>query len=98
VSTEDEMRGQLRFPQRLEEGTFVPPEWEYSFVYPDVKTEYNFVGSIPADIVYVRMQGDFEYLTGGETHHAAKVLRVPNVKPNADLRQADVQSAGSCEF
>jgi hypothetical protein len=74
-----EIRGQLRFPHLLEEGVFVPPEWEYSFVYPGIKTEYNYVASIPLDISYVRMQGDFEYLSNGETHHAAKVLKVPNL-------------------
>jgi len=73
-----EIRGQLRFPHLLEEGAFVPPDWEYSFVYPGVKTEYNYIAFIPQDVSYVRMQGDFEYLRTGATHHAAKVLKVPN--------------------
>lgn len=73
----DEIRQQLRFPHLLEESVFVPEDWEYSFVYPGVKTEYNFVTSIPPDVEYVRMQADFEYLPSGQTHHAAKVQKVP---------------------
>lgn len=72
------IRGQLLFPVVLEEGEFVPTSWDYSFVYPGVKTEYNFVTAIPRTIAFVRMQGDFEY-TGrrDSSHHAAKILAVP---------------------
>jgi hypothetical protein len=83
-----EIRRQLRFPHLLEEGTFVPPDWAYSFVYPGIKTEYNYVASISAEIAFVRMQGDFEYLRTEETHHAAKVLKVPNLALNPDAPSA----------
>lgn len=73
---DDDIRRQLRFPHLLEQGVFVPMDWNYSFIYPGVRTEYNFVAAIPADVVFVRMQGDFEYFPTGETHHAAKVLKV----------------------
>jgi hypothetical protein len=72
-----EIRHQIEFPRVLEEGFFVPKNWEYSFVYPGVKTEYNFVTAIPRNILFVRMQADFAYLIAGETHHAAKILKVP---------------------
>ena len=73
----DEIRQQVLFPHRLEEGQFVPKSWNYTFVYPGVRTEYNFVTAIPRDTEFVRMQGDFEYLKSGNSHHAAKVLKVP---------------------
>ncbi|MEK6410596.1 MAG: hypothetical protein AABN34_27030 [Acidobacteriota bacterium] len=73
------IRGQLLFPDVLAEGTFVPASWAYSFIYPGVKTEYNFVTAIPADASFVRVQGDFEYIPSGRSHHAAKILKVPNV-------------------
>jgi hypothetical protein len=73
-----EMRGQLRFPHVLEEGAFVPSTCAYTFVYPGVETEYNYVAAIPSDMLYVRIQGDFKYLRTGASHHAAKVLKVPN--------------------
>src|SRR5688500_2881478 len=41
-----EIRGQLLFPVVLGEGEFVPKSWEYSFVYPGVRTEYNYVTAI----------------------------------------------------
>lgn len=71
-----EIREQLQFKHILEEGHFIPPAWHYSFVYPGVKTEYNFVTFIPSDVSFIRIQGDFEYLRGGATHHAAKALKV----------------------
>lgn len=71
------IRGQLLFPMVLDEGEFVPRSWEYSFVYPAVKTEYNFVTAIPRAVAFVRMQADFEYLDRKEaSHHAAKILAV----------------------
>jgi hypothetical protein len=76
----ENIRNQLIFPRKLDEGRFVPESWTYSFVYPGVKTEYNFVTSIPRNISFVRMQGDFTYLQAGETHHAAKILMVPDFK------------------
>jgi hypothetical protein len=90
----EEIRGQLRFPHLLEEGAFIPVDWEYSLVYPGVKTEYNFVASIPGDVTYVRMQGDFKYLPRGDTHHAAKVLKVPNLALNSDPRQSGLPQPG----
>jgi hypothetical protein len=76
----EEIRNQVNFPIKLEEGRFVPKTWEYSFVYPGVKTEYDFIAAIPQHVAFVRMQGDFAYPTVGETHHAAKLLKVPNFK------------------
>lgn len=74
----DEIRGQYRIPHILVESAFVPRHWEYSFIYPGVTTEYNFVTAIPDTIEYVRIQADFFYLDRkGESHHAAKVLKVP---------------------
>jgi len=73
------VRGQLLFPDVLAEGPFVPTSWAYSFIYPGVKTEYNFVSFIPADVSFVRVQADFEYLSFGRSHHAAKILKVPSV-------------------
>ena len=75
---DDSIRGQLLFPAVLAKGPFVPASWSYSFVYPGVKTGYNFVTAIPADVSFVRVQADFEYVSPGRSHHAAKVLKVPN--------------------
>lgn len=85
----EDIRGQVLFPHLLEEGVFVPLDWEYSFVYPGVKTEYNFIASIPKDVAYVRMQADFDYLRAGESHHAAKVLRVPNAALQVESKRTD---------
>ena len=75
---DESIRGQVRFADVLAEGPFIPTSWAYSFVYPGVKTEYNFVTTIPADVSFVRVQADFEYVSPGRSHHAAKILKVPN--------------------
>jgi hypothetical protein len=78
----------------LGNGHFVSPDWDYSFIYQDVKTEYNFVTCIPEDVSFVRMQGDFEYLLSGASHHAAKVFKVPHPALNTDPQQASLPQAG----
>jgi hypothetical protein len=73
----EEIRRQINFKRVLAEGEFIPKGWNYTFIYPGVRTEYNFVTSIPAETVFVRMQADFEYDKSSRTHHAAKVLAIP---------------------
>ena len=72
----EKIRGQLDFQRLLDEGLLVPEKWEYTFVYPGVKTEYNFVTAIPETTTFVRVQADFEYLRNGESHHAARILKM----------------------
>jgi hypothetical protein len=92
-----EIRGQLRFPHVLEEGHFIPPDWDHTFVYPGVRTEYNFVTFFPADVDFVRMQGDFEYLRSGTSHHAAKVLKVPDPAGNVSAPPANTTPASETD-
>lgn len=80
------VRGQLFFPDVISEGHFVPASWGYSFVYPGVKTEYNFVTTVPTDVSFIRVQGDFEYLTAQRSHHAAKIIKVPNEELESDAK------------
>jgi hypothetical protein len=77
-----EIRGQLNFTRRLIEGDFVPDHWDYTFVYPGARTRYSYAATIPIQTQFVRMQGDFEYVSPNETHHAAKVLAVPMFETN----------------
>ena len=74
----DAIRHQLNFHRTLAAGDFVPTSWDYTFIYPGVRTEYNFVTTIADDIEFVRIQGDFNYDDPSRSHHAAKVLRVPS--------------------
>lgn len=80
-----EIRGQLRFPHLVAEGSFIPPTWKYTFIYPGVKTEYNYVCAMSSDMLFVRMQSDFQYQVAGRAHHAAKVLEVPNLPVKGTL-------------
>lgn len=87
VMGDEKIRKQLLFPHVVAEGLFVPESWDHSFVYPGVRTEYNYVTAIPEEAAYLRVQGDFEYLEhAGQSHHAAKVLRVPEM-PVSELAE-----------
>ncbi len=78
----DDIRHQLDFKHNLLKGAFIPSGWNYTFIYPGVRTEYNYVATIPAKAEFVRMQSDFDYEEPGRSHHAAKVLAVPNFDPD----------------
>jgi hypothetical protein len=83
----EQIRRQIIFPHVLEEGSFVPASWEYTFVHPGVRTEYNFVCAIPAKTSFVRVESSFLYVPSGDSHHAAKVLRVS--PPNGSDQKVD---------
>lgn len=74
----ESVREQLLFTRELAKGPFIPEKWIYSFVYPQVKTNYNYVTSIPMNISFIRVQADFAYILKGETHHAATICKVPD--------------------
>ena len=70
-------RNQIAFRNVLLEGAFIPQEWEYSFVYPDIVTEYTFITKIPRSAAFLRVASSFDYLREGESHHVARVFKVP---------------------
>jgi hypothetical protein len=71
------IRGQVRIPHILLEGSWIPEQWDLTFVYPNVKTEYNYIAAIPLNVSFIRVEGSFSYERKGTTHRAAKLLRVP---------------------
>lgn len=72
------IRCQLKFPWVIGDGSFISPKMEDTFVYPGIKTEYNFVTAVPEIYSFVRVQANFVYnREKGLTHHAAKILAVP---------------------
>jgi hypothetical protein len=72
------IRGQIKIPHLLVEESWIPEQWDSTFVYPGVKTEYNYIAAIPLDVSFVRVEGSFSYDRKGATHHAAKLIKVPN--------------------
>lgn len=72
------IRGQIKIPHLLIEGSWIPEHWDSTFVYPEVKTEYNYIAAIPSDVSFVRVEGSFSYDRKGTTHRAAKLFKVPN--------------------
>lgn len=78
------IRNQLNFNTILRSGWFIPTGWKYSFVYPSVKTDYNFVTTVASDTRYALVKSTFEYyrrlkiLGNNRSHHATVVLKIPN--------------------
>lgn len=72
------IRKQLNFKRDLGGGPFIPLDWNYSFVYPTVKTNYTYVTIVPETTAYLFIKGRFNYLSSGESHHAGKIIKIPN--------------------
>ncbi len=77
---DESIRGQVRIPHLLREGSWVPEHWNYTFIYPGVKTEYNYIAAVPVNVSFIRVEGSFSYQRLGSTHHAAKLVKVPDGK------------------
>ncbi len=69
-------RGQTAIPHLLCEGTFVPINWDYTFIYPEVKTEYNYITTLDPEVTFVRVEASFSYERDNSSDHAAKLLKV----------------------
>jgi hypothetical protein len=82
------IRGQIKVPHLLLEGSWIPEEWDYTFVYPGINTEYNYIAAIPLNVSFVRVEGMFSYDRKGATHGAAKLVKVPN---NPDLSKQKIR-------
>jgi hypothetical protein len=72
------IRNQLNFKKDLGGGPFIPANWNFSFVYPSVKTNYTFITIIPEETAYLLAKGRFHYLSNGESHHAGKIIKIIN--------------------
>lgn len=87
---DDSIRGQIKIPHLLLEGAWVPEHWNYTFIYPGVKTEYNYIAALPLNVSFVRVEGSFSYDRKGNSHHAAKLQKMPNqANSDAKSRTAD---------
>ncbi len=74
----EKIRNQLNFKHNLNGGAFIPANWDFSFVFPSVKTTYTFVTIIPDTMIYLFVRGSFIYLANGESHHAGKIIKIAN--------------------
>ena len=61
VTRSDRWGGQVDFPERLAQGSFLPDGFGFFIIGPGVTATYSHVTSIPADIVFVILHCRFEY-------------------------------------
>lgn len=85
-----EIRNQLNFKTQYTKGHFFPQSWDYSFIYPGVKADYNFVTLIPETCNYLLIKGRFDYLDANRGHHAGVVLKIPYKSKNEIASEAGV--------
>lgn len=68
-----EIRNQASFSELIKEGSFIPENWDETFVHPNVKAEYDFALLVPANIRVIRAHAYFTY-NDGKTHHQTQVI------------------------
>jgi hypothetical protein len=69
----DDLGGQLRIPHLLLESSWLPKDWQSTFIEPGLKTLYSFVHVVPADAAFVLLHGTLDYR---DAVHTAERLRV----------------------
>lgn len=72
------IRNQLNFKNDLGGGSFIPLDWDSSFVHPGVTTTYTFVTFIPSETSYLFVKGKFIYMGNNEEHHAGTIMKIPD--------------------
>lgn len=80
IELRDEWGGQVHFPHKIIDGSFLPKRFEYFFIDPNVRARYSFIGRVPNQATMVSLHCWFEYVDQlGLSHSAEKVALVPSV-------------------
>ncbi len=91
VETREEWGGQVHFPHKIIEGSFLPKRSSYFFIDPGIKARYSFNGRVPKRTTMVVFHCWFKYVDQpGHGHSAEKVALVPNERASA--RSSDTSS------
>ena len=75
MATSAQIGGQTEFPRLLIAGSWLPIDWEGTFIEPGLSTRYGFVTTVPAGAVAVLLHGLFRSeTTDGTIVHTAEAL------------------------
>lgn len=89
----DPIRGRDEFlvyvPHKATDGSWLPKNWESTFVEPGLSTRYSCLASIPEDATTVLIHGKFFY-ESNDWHTADKLLKVPRHASEAATEKLQV--------
>lgn len=75
----DNINGQLLFETKVKDSSWIGQHWNYTFVYPGVKTRYTHATKVPKDTAFLLLRGIFLYKNDDDFHTSAKIFKIPNV-------------------
>jgi hypothetical protein len=79
IETDHRWGGQVNFPNRIAEGSFLPARYDYFFIDPGVKARYSFNGRVPKQATMLLLHCWFEYVDQpGHGHAAELAVSVPS--------------------
>ena len=74
---EEKINYQTNIHRLLKVGSWIPKEWECTFIEPGLKTRYSHIATVPDNATFLLIHGKFNYQDEKEFHTADKLLRVP---------------------
>jgi hypothetical protein len=75
VKTSEEWGGQVNFPRRLAEGSFLPLKYGFFFIDPGTKAKYSYIARVPKTATFAILHCWFKYADQrGYGHTAEKTL------------------------
>ncbi len=73
----DRFGGQVLFPHKAAQGSWLPEDWGYTFIEPGIRTHYSYIAALPAQAHIALLHGWFAYRGDREAHTAEKIVPVP---------------------
>ena len=64
---------QVNVFRKAQEGSWMPPDWGYTFIEPGVNTRYSFISSLPSTATFALLHGRFAY-EGSDDFHTADCM------------------------
>ncbi len=77
IETNDEIGGQVFFPNKLVESSFLPKKNKYFFIEPGSKNKYSYITRVPIEAEVIILHSWFNYLDGKHSHTAEVTSKVP---------------------
>lgn len=78
IKIAEQFGNQVLFPHYLHNGSFLPSQFRYFFIEPNVKARYSYITRVPVNAELLIFHSWFKYPSKKESHTAEKTVKVPN--------------------
>ena len=78
VEGNENINKQLFLPHKVKEAPWLSDTWNYTFVYPSVRTRYTHVAMVSDVYSFLLVRGLFIYESDEDFHTSAKLVQVPD--------------------